>query len=271
MAAREYNALDLPLEILMNKKCSSVALVFLLITLTLSACNLPKRQAVSTTTSSQPTDAILQSTPTPLCTNQYFPDHIGDMWEYSGTNSILGAYIRTDTITNSEPESFTEETTLANVTGSLSYDCSSAGLTSQDPVQQYAGALLSSPDVPFSVKLTSNTGTSLPAKIIPGDTWQQVADGQVNSQQLNVNGRFEFDYTAVGYENISVPAGSYNALRVDATIRIEVTGLHILIGTYTTTTWWAAEVGLVKGEGTSHVTGIDFTDSMQLTSFTTGQ
>lgn len=83
-----------------------------------------------------------------------------------------------------------------------------------------------------------------------------------------MNGRFVFDYTAVGFENVTVIAGVYNALRVNATIRIEVTGLHILAGTYTTTLWLVSEIGLVKSEGTSHVTGFDFSDSMQLTRFT---
>jgi len=141
-------------------------------------------------------------------------------------------------------------------------------LTASDPVQQYAGALLSSPDSPMSVKLSSNSGVSLPAKIIPGDTWQQTVDFDATSQQLNVSGRFVFDYTAVAYENVTVPAGTYNALRVDGTIRIEVTGLHILAGSYTTSIWFAPEVGMVKSEGTSHVTGVDFSDSMQLTRFT---
>jgi hypothetical protein len=118
-----------------------------------------------------------------------------------------------------------------------------------------------------NVKLTSSSGISLPATITPGDTWQQTADFEASSQELNLNGRFVFDYTAVGYENVTVPLGTYNALRVDATIRIEVSGFRILAGTYTTTTWMVPKIGIVKSEGASHVPGVDFTDSMQLTSF----
>jgi hypothetical protein len=72
----------------------------------------------------------------------------------------------------------------------------------------------------------------------------------------------------VGYENITVPFGRFDALRVDATIRIEVSGFRILAGTYITSTWMVPKIGVIKSEGTSHVPGINFTDGMQLTNFT---
>ncbi|HSB65649.1 MAG TPA: hypothetical protein VLD65_03670 [Anaerolineales bacterium] len=254
----------------MTKRLLSVVIIFFLATFVLSACNFPSRQLNNAYTSVPSSVPVLQSTPTPtpLCGNPYFPNKVGDRWEYAGTNSFVSNYTRTDTITSSSDSTFTQETTLADVTYSVQYNCSSAGITSANPIQQYAGALLSSPDSPVSVNLSSNMGTSLPAMINPGDTWQQSADFAATSQQLNVNGRFVFDYNAVGYENITLPSGTYNALRVNGTIRIEVTGLHILAETYTTTVWLVPEIGMVKSEGTSHVTGVNFTDSMQLTSFT---
>jgi hypothetical protein len=119
-----------------------------------------------------------------------------------------------------------------------------------------------------NVKLTSNSGLTLPANIAPGDTWQQTADFEATSQNLNINGRFVFDYTATGYENITVPFGTFDALRVETTIRVEVSAFHVVAGTYTTTSWLVPGVGMIKSEGTSHVSGIDFSDAMQLTSFT---
>ncbi len=252
----------------MRKRLRIIAIILFLSVSSLSACNLPVRQAVSTVTQSAAPSAESTPTPAPLCANAYFPNAAGDKWEYSGSDSLSGEYSRTDTITNRLAGSFTEVTSVGNISYTIMYNCTSSGLTADNPIQQYAGVLLSSPDVPVSVKMTSNTGISLPSRINPGDTWQQIANFQATSTQLNINGRFVFDYTAVGNENITVPAGTYNALRVDTTIRIEVTALHVLAGTYTTTSWWAPEVGLVKSEGTSHVTGVDFTDSMQLTRFT---
>lgn len=254
----------------MKNKPLSILIVLLIAALTLSACNLPNRQEVNAPagTLSTPTQGSLA--PSSLCTNLYFPNTTGDKWEYTGTDSVLGTFTRTDTITNSSSASFTQETSQGNVTYSIPYDCSTVGLTSRNPIQQYAGALLNNPDVPLDVKLTSNSGVSLPATISPGDTWQQIADWEATSQQLNVNGRFVFKYTAADYESITIPAGTYNALRVTTTIQVEVTSFHVTAGSYTIVAWWVPEIGLVKSEGTSHVTGINFSQSMELSRFTPG-
>jgi DUF3108-like len=253
----------------MKNRFITVAITLIVSILILSSCNLPKRQPAAIPTLIPPIADSLQNTPTspPLCGNPYSPSLVGDLWEYSGTNSLIGDYTRTDSISSSTDTTFTQTTTISTITYTVPYDCSTSGIRSVNPVQQYAGALLNSPNSPVIVNLTSNTGTSLPATINPGDTWQQSVDFEASSPQLNVNGRFVFDYTAVGSENVTVTAGTYNSLRVNTTIRIEVTGLHILAGTYMTTLWLAPEVGLVKSDGTSHVNGFDFSDSMQLTSF----
>jgi DUF3108-like len=269
MYSIEYNPTNLALEMDMNRRLS-VVIIVLLITFVLSSCNLPRRISNRSQAGNSSSMDLAQGMPTPtsLCAYPYFPNIVGDMWEYSGSNSFIGDYSQTDTITSASGTTFTQETIQGNVSYSVPYDCTTTGITSTNPVQQYVGALLNSPDTPVNVKLSSNTGTSLPANINPGDSWQQTADFEAASNQLNVNGRFLFDYTAAGFENITVAAGTFNALRVNITIRIEVTGLHILAGTYSATTWLAPGFGIVKSEGTSHVSGIEFSDSMQLTSFT---
>ncbi len=252
----------------MRKRLQIVVIILLLSVFILYGCNLPSRHIKLTPTQSTLPLEVSTPTPAPLCANQYLPTTAGEQWEYSGSDSFSGAYTRTDKITDALATAFTQSTSIGETSYSVVFDCTSSGLTSGNPIEQYAGALLSSPNVPVSVKMTSNSGITLPARINPGDTWQQVADFQATSPQLNVNGRFVFAYTAVGYENVTVPAGTYNALRVDATISIELTILHVPAGTYTTTSWWVPEVGLVKSEGTSHVTGVDFSDSMELVKFT---
>ncbi len=244
--------------------------VLMLILIVLPACNLPSRQASQTQPATVQSLVTTVPTPTPtsLCDNQFFPASIGNTWQYAGNNSAIGAYERTDSISNLGSESFTVQSTEAGTTFTSNYTCSSEGLSSANPVEQYAGALLSSSNAPVTVTLTSNEGLTIPANIAPGDTWQQSAGFEAKSTELNLNGTFVFDYSAIGYEQITVPFGSFNAMRVDTTVRIEVTALKITAGTYTISTWLAPQVGIIKSEGASHVTGVDFTDSMQLTSFT---
>lgn len=254
---------------MLRKSTFIVALVLSM--LSMSSCNLPARQVSQVNTPTPVQINIIQPelspTPVNLCDNQYFPSSSGDTWEYSGNNTAIGDYSRTDTVTQSGANAFNVSTNIAGVTYGVNYACSTEGLKASDPVQQYAGALLSSPDSPVSVKLTSNTGLSLPATITAGDTWQQIANFEASSPDLNLNGRFVFNYSAAGLESVTVPFGTFNALRVDATIRIEVSGFRILAGTYNTSTWMVSDIGVVKSEGTSHVPGIDFSDAIQLTNF----
>jgi hypothetical protein len=257
----------------MSKKPLFIIKALILPMLILSACNLPERQISQVQTPTSTAVVLPKPSPTPvsLCDNRYFPSRLGNTWDYSGSNTATGDYNRTDTVTRSSTEAFSVDTTLSGITYGVNYTCSSAGLTADNPIQQYAGAFVSGPNAPVTVKLTSVQGITLPAKIAPGNTWQQTADFEATSPQLNANGRLVFDYVAVGYENVTVPSGTFNALRVDATIRIEVSAFHIEAGTYTVSTWLAPDVGLVKSDGTSHVSGIDFSDSMQLTRFAPAQ
>jgi hypothetical protein len=259
----------------MKRNSTFIAIAILLSTMLLSACNLPSRESVQlfsrtpTAVSITPID-----TPTPitsLCVNLYQPNTVGDRWEYSGNTSATGAYSRTDTVTASSDHLFTVESNVSNVTYTVDYACNEAGLFAMNPIQQYLGVLLTGPDAPLNVTLTANSGISLPVKINPGDSWQQIADWDALVKDFSLKGRFVFDYTAVGYESITVPFGTVTALRVNGIIRIEVSGFRILAGTYETTFWMAPEVGIVKSEGTSHVPGVDFRDNLELNSFTSSR
>jgi hypothetical protein len=255
-------------QIMRAKTCLIVTLVLSI--LLLASCNLPSKQTPQSLSTTGPGPSTPAGSPAPvsLCSNPYFPSVLGDTWEYSGNNTFLGAYARTDTVTNSGDNAFAINTDQAGAAYTQIYTCSPQGLLAANPVQQYAGALLSNPDTPLSVEITSNSGLSLPAQIAPGDTWQQTADFKASSQDINVSGRFVFNYSAVGFEQVSVPFAMLNALRLDATIRIEVTGLHILAGTYTTSAWLVAGIGMVKSQGRSNIPGVDFSDALQLTQFT---
>lgn len=257
----------------MFKKPFILFSVLILSILALSACNLPERQIPKIAAPTSITVHIPEASPTAVsqCYNPYFPSGLGNTWEFSGSDSASGSYNRTDTVSQTSGDTFSVDTTLSGITYRVDYNCSSAGLTANDPIQQYAGALLSAANAPVNVKLSSVSGMTLPAIIAPGDTWQQSADFEATSQQLNVDGRFVLDNTAVGYENVTVPGGTFNALRIDTTIHIEVSMFHIEAGTFTISTWLAPDVGMIKREGTSNLSQFTFSDSMQLISFTPAQ
>ncbi len=247
--------------------------------LLLASCNMPAKnnsQPTATPTSTAVAFAPINSpaptsTPTEvpsLCANPYQPSKVGSTWVYNGSDTNTQSYNRTDAITNAGPDAFTIASTLSTVSYNVDYTCTAEGLVANNPVQQYLGALLASPNSPVKVDLLSTTGVSLPKQIKPGDTWEQTAEVNTTLNGTQTNGLVIFDYTAVGFENVTVLAGTYNALRVDATIRIEVTPFRILAGTITTSSWYATDVGVVQTQSTSNVPGVNYTDHTGLLSYT---
>ncbi len=108
----------LSLEMKMFPRTRIIITVLMLILIVLPACNLPSRQASQTqpATVQSIVTAVPTPTPTSLCDNQFFPASIGNTWQYAGNNSAIGAYERTDSISNLGSESFTVQSTEAGTT-----------------------------------------------------------------------------------------------------------------------------------------------------------
>src|SRR4030042_2102349 len=258
------------MEMIMFRKFTFIVTTFVLSALILSACNLPGQGTIDTQSGVSQTDISI-STPTPapsLCDNLYYPSTVGDTWEYAGNTSATGTFTRTDTIANSSDKAFSVQSNLSDILYMVDYSCTESGLVVVNPIQQYLGAILNSLNGQVSLNLVSNSGISLPKEINPGDTWQQVVEWEGSAQGFSTNGRLVFDYTAIGYETLTVSSGTFDALRVSTTIQIEISDFKILYGTYNIATWMAPNVGIIKSEGTSDVPNVDFSDSLELIGFT---
>ena len=127
-------------------------------------------------------------------------------------------------------------------------------------------------------------GTALPTNIRAGDTWQMVVTITVGVQQAGVDSKnvivLNVNYTAVGEETITIPAGTLTAMRIDFTTsgenNLEVTGpagsMSQLLATIEATgsDWYVECLGKVKGTSKSTVSGIasfQQETTMELTSF----
>jgi hypothetical protein len=258
---------------IMFKKYTPFVSILVFAMIVLSSCNLPTKVTDSTQTDA--TQSVMSiNTPTPppsLCNNLYYPNSMGDSWEYNGSTSATGDFTRTDAITNSSDQAFTVQSNLSGITYMVDYSCTETGLIAVNPIQQYLGAILSSLNGQVSLNLVSNSGISLPNEISPGDTWQQIVEWEGSAQGISTNGRLVFDYTATGYETVTVPAGTYESLKVNTSIRIEISSFRLQYGTYEMTTWMAPNVGVIKSEGRSNVPNVEFSDNLELTSFTAAQ
>jgi len=128
-------------------------------------------------------------------------------------------------------------------------------------------------------------GTMLPAEISAGDTWQMTVIITVGVEQSGVDSKnvivLTIDYMAAVEEIVSVPAGTFNARRIDFetkgenTLEVVVDGggsmsQHLASIEASGSDWYAECIGKVKGNNKSTVTGIadsQHETSMELTSF----
>lgn len=122
--------------------------------------------------------------------------------------------------------------------------------------------------LPFDVRyeVISMTGEIMPADIRVGSEWTMESQVKLITSDTGpvgrmMNGRVSrtsVKNKVVGEENVTVPAGTFRALKIDQTVETssEVAGRPFDV-TVTNLAWYAKDVGLVKSQSTS--AGSDFT------------
>jgi len=193
------------------------------------------------------------------CGNPLLPTVQGATWHYDMQSSTTQD-VFTRTILSSTSSGFTDQDIFhdSGLTRSGKWTCSSGSLTSLNAIGDLtASASRPSGPVPqLSFQTTDSSGVTLPALINTGDTWTQKTslDGTavVNLKNLDATSDVTMNCTAGGNEAVVVPAGRFNARRMDCAIEQQFT---ITIGdnppapatiNYTTTYWYAPNVGMVK-------------------------
>jgi hypothetical protein len=231
-----------------------------------------------TETASAPTATLEASTPVAeqgLCTNTYYPVRQGATWTYKSTGGPAGEYSFTDTISSVRDDGFTLSTQIGNLTRTQEWTCTAAGLAALQ-LGGAPAAVLSSQDIELDLDINNGTGLTFPRQINPGDQWQQTMEitGDVTmlNEEAQATGNAQMNFSAVGNESVTVPAGSFDALKVevDVTLNIEATygGITLPVvfsGEYTY--WFAPNVGWVRSSGTGNVLGSSFSDTTELQSY----
>lgn len=220
--------------------------------------------ASPTQTELQPGGAPTAESPgatTGVCANAYFPVVEGAIWSYVVTGGPTGTTSYTDMISEVNPNSFILTTEFPDLTRTQRWSCNAEGLVALD----YGGssATVAVSDLQAVFDTTQVTGMTLPASIAQGDTWSQVfilegTQTLPGDQSATSEGDVQFSSTAGGMESITVPAGTFEALRVESTstmeITVELSGFKVpttIEGT--SIRWYAPGVGLVRSVETSNM------------------
>ena len=205
------------------------------------------------------------------CANPYLPAIVGAAWTYQLTGDSNDTY--THTILSADEDGFVEQDAFASgVTRQAEWKCENGNLIALNPPGGNS-ANVTTEGVQVDFETTALEGVTLPATINPGDTWTQslTLEGTqtINELVIPAKNQVDFSCTAIGMESVAVPAGTFDAMRVDCTTQMNITmtmnGVEIpnsinLAGV----NWYALNVGLVKAS----TTGSDLDSVSELVTYT---
>ncbi len=237
----------------------------MIVVLMLSACG-AQDTILSKPTPTEPYGGVVvnefESTETPIanptpegdesaCENAFYPVADEATWFFSistGGNTI-------STMSADDFGKFTITAEGANSTFTYDGQCDSEGITIMD----YPGAqtTYSGENGSSTVSTVSVSGVSLPNDIAQGQQWTQIITVTTDAGSSVI----ETNYTAVGFENITVPAGDFYALKIEQSGYVTIFGQKVEMHGFN---WYAEGVGPVKsamdGAPTVELTMYDIPD-----------
>ena len=258
-------------------KTKSYVISIATLVLAMLACNLGSA-APTDAPSDDPNSEITESTSAPVivapsvgaCDNPYMPIILGGTWSYTIDGPVPDTYVHT--ILAVEADSFTEQDIFeSGVTRQGKWKCENGNLIALNP-SGGGSASVNADGNAVDFQTTALEGVTLPASLNPGDSWSQslTLEGTqtINGEAFPVSNQVTQACSAVGVESVTVPAGTFDAMRVDCKIDMNIT-MDISGSPFTTpialnnTNWYALKVGLVKTVSTG--SGLDST--IELTSY----
>jgi len=272
----------------LNKKITVRNLCLLLLILIVSACSYPTptlapaptQTAAPLTTETLPATEAPVATPSLTasngqCSNAYYPVREGATWTYSSTGGPAGGYGFTDTITSVREDGFTLTSQFGSLTRSQEWACQPEGLVALQ-LGGTSAAILNDDNMQATLNVDHVSGVTFPSTINPGDTWQHALEftGQITvaGQGIDAKGDAQSSFQAVDYESVTVPAGTFEALKIHVNTTININGNFngVSFPVKVTTPydyWFVKDVGWVKASGSGDVGGESFSETIELQTY----
>jgi hypothetical protein len=274
----------------MNWKSAYRNFNLLLLIVAVSACSsmpvaTPTTELVSTkpvvdtqppaTEIASPTEMSV-GTPSGLCANPYYPVRQGATWTYASTGGPTGGYGFTDTITSVTNDGFTLTSQFGDLTRTQEWACQPEGLVALQ-LGGTSAAMLNNDKMNITLDVDHVTGVTIPSQIQPGDTWQHELEftGTIGAlgQEIKGNGDATSSFQAIGNESVTVPAGTFDALKIHIETTINISGSFngVTFPVKVVTPydyWFVQDVGWVKAAGTGTVGTESFSETIELQSYT---
>jgi len=208
-----------------------------------------------------------------VCANPLYPAVPAALWSYRASGGPDGEFDYTSTIDSVSEDGFIEKSVFGGLTKEVEWRCGPEGLTLLSPNGGVTGSV-STGGTALHYVTTGGEGVTLPVRIAAGDSWTQSlafrGEGSLaNGSTLISDGSSATSFRAAGIETVVVPAGSFDAMRIDVETKIVITTtvegvsmpLEFLVSG---SVWYAPGVGTVKNVSTSE----GMTTTIILTSYT---
>jgi hypothetical protein len=233
--------------------------------LLLAGCSMPGAGG------SSPTSTASSSGRSGPCANPLYPVAVGVAWNYQMSGTTSDTFTRA--IQSVDSSGFTDQDTFSNgVTRTGKWNCAAGDLTALDPVgDTTANVQFNGTNSDFQT--TALSGVTLPAHVLAGDTWTQsltlTGTTEAHGVQANSTSDVTISCSASGSESVTVPAGTFDAMKVacqdGVTITVTTSGVTLPVTiNFSLDSWYAPGVGWVKSVGS----GSGFDTTIELISYT---
>jgi hypothetical protein len=211
-----------------------------------------------------------------FCNNPLLPVRQGASWVYSSTGGPIGDLIYTDTITEVHADGFTITSQFTDGSRPQAWRCTADGLLALQPGGSTAAGI-STQGMTAEFTTVDITGLSLPKTITDGQQWQfnmtmQGTIAMPGEQQSQSSGTYAVEMQALGRETVTVPAGTFDAVKIQANSKVNVntdfqgTSLPITFDG-TSILWYAPNVGYIKSIENGNFSGTTFTTTTELQTY----
>jgi len=227
-------------------------------TTTTTAATTTSTTGAATTTTTETTTTTTEADPGSACDHAYFPIREGTRWSFEAADGTTGTW--EVTFVSPDGAAATMEADLASPEGiveaTVNFECGDEGISA--PELAFTGL-----PVGATITQVEEEGVFLlPAdEMVPGATWTSVVTISaelLEPQDAALDLVRESVYTVEGPEEITVPAGTFTALKIRSDYTIDVGTAGTSFQTSAVEYLWFAEgVGFVRSstefEGTTGV------------------
>ncbi|GAB4498943.1 MAG: hypothetical protein OHK003_12970 [Anaerolineales bacterium] len=241
----------------------------------ITACNGGNQSSTAPLPTIASTGESSQNPANEFCDNPLFPVKSNASWTYFSKGGPNGDFSYTDTITEIRQGGFVLTSQFPTLALTQEWLCTPEGYVAQ----QLGGgttASVSMQNMISDFKTIQISGLSLPRTIAPGMQWQYILTMQglvaMPGEQTQSPGTFFLDMHEVGSESITIPAGTFEATKIQAAfnanidvdfqgslVRYTINGSSIL--------WYAPGVGFIKSIENIDFSGTTFTSTTELQSY----